>query len=374
MDIYINGRFLTQSITGVQRYAHELVKALDNLVDRGDIDQTLFRFKLLVPGKGCLYNLRLKNIMVQRVGYLSGHYWEQLELPIYVRGGLLFCPGNTAPMLSLLSKQLTVTTVHSLSYLYFPEAYSFAFRAFYRIIIPLVFRFSEAIITVSHSEKKSILKRYTYVKSRLHAIQNGAISNDFLSNDGIKKTHDNSLETIHPFVLFVGSLSKCKNIQGVLGAVAILNKKNNVHLVIAGAKEKIFKSLQFVMLDNISQKIHFKGQINDSYDLIHFYKTASCLIFPSFYESSGLPPIEAMAYGCPVIASSIPSLQERCGDAAYYVDPHSGESIAEGIYKVLTDNDLRSALIKKGLGRAKLFSWERSAKEHLKVFEEVLNR
>lgn len=96
-------------------------------------------------------------------------------------------------------------------------------------------------------------------------------------------------------------------------------------------------------------------------------------VFPSLYEGFGLPPLEAMACGCPVVVSNVASLPEVCGDAAYYVDSYNVESIAEGIHKVLTDETLRKRLIEKGLERVKLFSWEKSAKEHIKIFEEILN-
>ncbi len=113
-------------------------------------------------------------------------------------------------------------------------------------------------------------------------------------------------------------------------------------------------------------------KINDKI-LYNLYKNAKLFVFPSLYEGFGLPPLEAMACGCPVVVSNVASLPEVCGDAGYYVDPYCVESIAEGIYQVLTDESLRQSLIQKGLERAALFSWEKSAREHLKVFEETLS-
>jgi len=107
--------------------------------------------------------------------------------------------------------------------------------------------------------------------------------------------------------------------------------------------------------------------------LIGLYKNARLLIYPSLYEGFGLSPLEAMACGCPIIVSNTTSLPEVCGDAAYYVDPLDVDSIAEGLIAVLTDDALRQGLIQKGLERVKFFSWEKSAKEYMKVFEEVLN-
>ena len=102
------------------------------------------------------------------------------------------------------------------------------------------------------------------------------------------------------------------------------------------------------------------------------YRNALLLVFPSLYEGFGLPPLEAMACGCPAVVSNVASLPEVCGEAAYYVDPYDIDSIAAGIYRVAKDDQLRKDLIERGLERAKLFTWEKSAKEHIKIFEELL--
>jgi glycosyltransferase involved in cell wall biosynthesis len=140
-------------------------------------------------------------------------------------------------------------------------------------------------------------------------------------------------------------------------------------MIVGNIDDNIFKKEKLPFSD----RIIFTGYINDINELTNIYQKALIFVFPSVYESFGFPPLEAMACGCPVVVSNVASLPEVCGDAAYYVDPYSVESIAEGIYNVLTDESLRQSLIKKGLERAKLFSWEKAAKEHLKVFEEVLN-
>ena len=113
-----------------------------------------------------------RNIRLRQVGRLHGHAWEQIELPWYSRGHLLFCPGNTAPILSLLT-QPVVVTVHDLSYKYFPEAYHPMFRLWYRFLTPLIFRYAQSIITVSESERREISKHHPKAAARLQAIPNG---------------------------------------------------------------------------------------------------------------------------------------------------------------------------------------------------------
>jgi len=122
-----------------------------------------------------------------------------------------------------------------------------------------------------------------------------------------------------------------------------------------------------------SEKIEFKGYLDES-ELFELYRRASLFVFPSFYEGFGFPPLEAMACGCPVIASQTPSLMEVCGDAAYYVDPYDVEGIAEGIFRVLSDEGLRESLICRGLERARFFSGERSVSALLRIFDEALGR
>jgi glycosyltransferase involved in cell wall biosynthesis len=368
MKIYINARFLTQEITGVQRYAHELTRALDVLADSGEINGSEFRFELLSPMRGILHQPELKHFHLRRVGRLSGHAWEQFELPFYSRNGLLFCPGNTAPVLSLMLGKPVVVTVHDLSYLYFPEAYSVPFRLFYRTVMPLVLGRAGEVITVSQAEGKSILDRYPKAEGRLHPIQSGA--SFFCDEEDVGHLPSDPAE---PFVLYVGSLNKRKNLLGFVRAMGIVNRENDVNVVVVGSTARSFKRLRFDLPKNITGKVSFMGQI-DERELMRLYKTAVCLVFPSFYEASGLPPLEAMACGCNVIASSIPSLLERCGDAALYCNPNSPEDIAEKTALLLGDDALREELRQKGLERSRLFTWENCARETFKVLKKAAEK
>jgi glycosyltransferase involved in cell wall biosynthesis len=372
MKIYINARFLTQNITGVQRYAHEMLKALDDLIGAGEIDGSSYRLVMLSPRRGLLHEPALRHIPLRKVGRLSGHAWEQLELPAYSRDGALFCPGNTAPILSLSARQVTVVTVHALSYIYFPEAYSPFFRLLYRVIIPSVLRRADAVITVSEAERKSILLHYGHADGRLHAIQSGAFSRALLN--GSETPVASVPEPGKPFLLYVGSLSKGKNLEGALKAMAIVNEKVGMDMVVAGASANVFKGLRLDLPEGISGKVRFEGQVDDTGELISLYRAAACLVFPSFYESSGLPPLEAMACGCNVVASAIPALLERCGDAALYCNPHDPEDIAKKVLRILQDPALRDSLKAKGIERSRLYTWENSARETFAVIKKAARR
>lgn len=362
IEIIFNGRFLTQEITGVQRYAHELLWALDEILPtRNDIKLTVVAPKLSKAPPA------LKNIPILQSGMTSGHAWEQLELPLIARGKLLFCPGNTAPAISLLTGQKVVVCVHDLSYLYFPAAYSSAFKLLYGTIVPMIFRRASGVITVSESERGSILERYPFVAPRLTAIQNGG-----LMDKRIPKTFNSSREG--GYVLYVGSLSKRKNFPAMFDVACRLAREKGYRFTFVGGTAGGLISSQYLVPSDLTTHITFAGQVNDTGELIKFYEGAQLMMFPSLYEASPLPPVEAMACGCPVLASTIPSLQERCGDAAIYCDPHSVDDICNKVQQVLGDRDLQSKLCQKGVERASLFNWKSCANKTLDVITNAYAR
>jgi glycosyltransferase involved in cell wall biosynthesis len=148
--------------------------------------------------------------------------------------------------------------------------------------------------------------------------------------------------------------------------------RKDYKLVLVGFRgwnnKKIMKELE-----ELKDDVIYLGYVSNT-ELGQLYNLATLFVCPSFYEGFGLPPLEAMSCGCPVVTSNTASLPEVCGDAAYYVDPYDVDSIAEGISRVVTDEELRNGLSKKGLANAAKFSWAKSAQEHLKVFKEAIGR
>jgi|SRR5580700_2241160 glycosyltransferase involved in cell wall biosynthesis len=351
MEIVINGRFLTQNVSGVQRYARELLHSLDTILeDTADIKITVLSPSLMVPAPAW------RNIRLRQVGRLHGHAWEQIELPWYSRGHLLFCPGNTAPILSLLS-QPVVVTVHDLSYKYFPEAYHPMFRLWYRFLTPLIFRYAQSIITVSESERRAINKHHPKAAARLQAIPNGGFPAGIstICLEGRSSS----------YILCVGSFSKRKNFPRIFETACRLAREREFNFVFVGEASKTFVNTHVHVPEDLTAKITFVGAINDPAELVPYYCKAACLLFPSLYESSGLPPIEAMACGCPVIVSDISALRERCGDAAIYCDPTDINSIIASVLRLMDDGALRSKLSTVGLERAAKFSWRECARATL---------
>jgi glycosyltransferase involved in cell wall biosynthesis len=358
IGISINGRFLTQPMTGVQRYAREILKGIDRLLaNRRDI-----RVRLLTPPLRC-EPPRLEHVRHVVVGRLNGHAWEQLEFPRFVQGDVVFCPGNTAPLRLLWGRTRTVVTVHDLSYLYFPEAYSRSFRLLYGAVIPQVLRRASAVITVSESERIAITQCYPEVTGRITAIANGGLP--------IGVQPGSRLDSAEPFVLYVGSLSKRKNLAAMLEVAKRLAGKRQLKFVFIGSTPLGLQRSVAQLPVALRDRIVFAGQINDWTALCAQYSSAKCFFFPSLYESSGLPPMESMGCGCPVVAASIPALVERCGDAAVYCDPNSVDDMSEKLESVLDNENLQEMLRDRGYARAREFSWERCAAQTLAKILEV---
>lgn len=350
--ISINGRFLAQPVTGVQRYARELLSAIDRVAgEREDI-----RIRLLTPTvEVALPALRF--VRHEAVGRLQGHAWEQLELPRHVGRDVLFCPGNTAPIASLRGRTRVAVTLHDLSYLYFPKAYSWRFRFLYHALVPRILRDADVVITVSESERAAILGHYPWCGNRLVAVQNGSLP------DGVDPVSPQPAN--HPFVLYVGSLSKRKNLPAMLEVATTLAKKRGLRFIFVGG---VGSSLIESVIDidpAVRDHLAFVGQVNEWDALSQYYRSARCFFFPSLYESSGLPPLEAMGCGSPVLAAAIPALMERCGDAALYCNPRSVDDMVAKLERLIDDVDLQRTLREAGYERARLFTWENCARATL---------
>ena len=304
---------------------------------------------------------RWRNISLREAGQFRGNLWEQLDLPRLSRGRLLFCPGNTSPLISLLSRQPVIVTIHDLSYSYFPEAYSRSFRAWYNLIIPLTMKRAKAILTVSETERQSIIRHFPDVAGRIHAVANGGWPDEHSPQPASIEERGNG------YVLYVGSLSKRKNFPAMLEAAVHLARKRGFRFVFVGGTAATLTASNLTLPDDVGEKIRFAGQIDDTEQLGSYYRDAACFIFPSQYKSSGLPPAEAMAWGVPVIASDIPALRERCEDAVLYCDPNDLASMISAIEAMMDSEQLREQYRASGYRRAQSISWARCAGETLEI-------
>ncbi|MFK3841206.1 glycosyltransferase family 4 protein [Serratia sp. NPDC087055] len=352
--IYVNARFLTQKITGVQRFAEmislELCKKYDDIV--------------FVCPKGILRRSVAEKLRVEQIGLSHGHLWEQIELPLYLsqRGSpLLVNLGSTGPIIY----RNKIITHHDITYLRYPESYSKPFILFYRFLVPMMISSSKHLLTVSEFSKREITKTYRYPGENTSVIYNAA---------DIKFTSKRRKDSVVYF-LFVASEKFHKNQHGMIDAFL---KFNNCRSEGKKVKLKIIGDLLKRELDsnynleNGMENIEFLGRVEDD-ELIILYQNAFAFIFPSFYEGFGIPPLEAQACGCPVLASDKASIPEILGDSALYFDPFDESEIVKAMEIIIKDDDLRNELIRRGNENIKRFSWQASAEKLIKAVRGVDN-
>ena len=359
MNIYLNGRFLTQAITGVQRYAHEVIKALDELILRGGEIAAGYHFVLLTP-PDVVHTPLYKAIVVRSVGVMTGHYWEQFELPFHARNGALLSLTNAAP----LFKKNQVVTMHDAAIFAIPEAYSLVFRTWYRVLMKLLGRNAGIVITVSNFSRNELINYCGIDSRKIRVIYEGKEHITSASADCSILTRHNLVT--HQYVLASGSTNPNKNIQSVITAVDLLGSTKIKVVVAGGANPKVFKESPAHKSGNVVNV----GYVNDG-ELRSLYENALCLVYPSFYEGFGLPPLEAQACGCPVIVSSAASLPEVCHGAALFCNPYDPTDIVANIRRLMDEPGLREELREQGVKKADRLSWRECSAAILSVLGEI---
>lgn len=351
-SIVVNARFLTQKITGVQRFAIEMSKHLKEIHPE-------IRF---VSPPDIMHQELSETLAVEITGKLTSHLWEQIELPVYLRrhgAPLLINFGNTAP----LFYRYQIVTIHDLSFLINREWFSKPFIIFYSFLIPKIIIRSRRIITVSENSSRDIQQLIGIKQEKITVIP-CSISDKFRRNHSTGQS-----VPYNNYVLAVSSLDPRKNFVNLIKAFNTLTDKD-IRLVIVGSANRVFGDTNLKQLIESNPAIVFTGYVSDD-ELVTLYRNARLFLYPSLYEGFGIPPLEAMACGCPTIVSNTSSLPEVCGDASYYVSPTDISGIAQGIQTVLADQQLRDTLIRKGLSRVALFDWNQSARTLAKVIHTI---
>lgn len=338
--IAVNARFHAHRATGMQRYALELSRRFAGFLDP------------VRPGRP--------------LSGAAGHLWEQLYLPSAVRGRLLWSPNNTGP----LAVERQICTIHDLIPLDHPEWFNRRFAQWYAWLLPRLARRVRHIIAVSEFTRQRIVDLLGVRPANVTVIPNGVDSR--FSPKGIEEVEAvrRALGISSPsYLLCVGSVEPRKNLLRLLAAwkIAQSSVPEDVDLVVAGARgsTRVFGS---VAIESVPARVHFTGYVADEH-LPGLYSGALALVYPSLYEGFGLPPLEAMACGIPVVTSNGTSLPEVVGDTAVFVDPRDVESIADGIVRLVSRADLRSVLREKSRQRAAQFTWSRCAERTLRLLQ-----
>jgi glycosyltransferase involved in cell wall biosynthesis len=250
-----------------------------------------------------------------------------------------------------------IVTVHDLIPLLVDRQFQRRQRYFFRFLVPRGLARAAAIITGSQAAQEALCRHYGVAPAKVRVIPHGVRS--FAGNDA-----GPPVAPARKFILFAGRVMPSRNVERLIAAFVSIQDRIEHDLVIAG---EAFYDWQ---PPRGNRRVIVRGYVSDE-ELRALYRGASAFVFPSLGEGFGLPPLEAMAWGCPVVAAREASLQEVCQAAALWVDPRSVESIAEGICRVLSDEPLRARLVRAGRQRASELTWETSAKEHLRIFEAI---
>jgi len=361
-NIYINGRFLTQPKTGVQRFAEELLNEVDCLI--ASPEYANYQLTCLVPPNSYASQLPAwQNIHIKPCGKLKGNLWEQIDLPINARTGLLVDLCNIGPVFHFSQ----VVVIHDVSVFAVPEAYSSTFRLKYKLVYFALAHNKSRIFTVSQFSKKELCRFLHIPEEKIRVLPEGCehilrIQPD----DSILKKFSLGKQA---YFLAIGSVSRHKNLKIVVEAMRGCEEELPNLVVAGGSFSKVFQSEKNIL----DPKIIRLGYVTDE-QLRSLYENALGLVFPSLYEGFGLPPLEAMICGCPVLASNRASLPEVCGDAALYFDPTSAQDVADKLRQLAISHSLQDDLREKGLARAQQFTWKKTAHDFLKFIRSYMSQ
>ncbi len=352
-QLLVNARFIDRPVTGVERVAREALAAMarDHLDAQGGWTSPggdYWRVSLVAPRVADTPS-PWPNLPLLRHGRLRGHAWEQFELPRLVGRHWLLSPCNTGPLL----KRRHLLFLHDAQPFAFPGNFTWSFRTWYRLLFHIAGRRAAGLLCNSVFTRDELVRR---VGLDAHKITTCLLGGDH----ALRGTEVATLPPLpDTFLLAVSSPSPNKNFSAVVAALEILGDAAPACVIVGAPNERIFAQAQ---LD--SKRIVRLGYVSDA-QLFALYSRALALVYPSFYEGFGLPPLEAMTRGCPVVLARSSALPEIGGDAAEYCDPADPASVAEAIARVCTSPHHRNVLRERGHARASELTWSHTARSML---------
>lgn len=357
---------------GMDFVALELIRALQKI----DKQNSYVVFTNEGPDKSCLEESDNLSIVTFKASF---PVWEQVLLPGYVRRhncDLLHCTSNTAPVFSSIP---TVVTLHDIIYLesnpLTGKGYTLyqRFGNYYRrLVVKAILNKVEKLVTVSEFEKKRMLDFLNLDEQRIEVVYNGVGAHFFhqVEDDQLKRIKV-KYKLPEEYFLFLGNTDPKKNTKNTIIAFAkyVQEHQSNAYLVVADLDGELVRGiLSSAGLENYYSRVHFTGYI-DNNDLPAVIQGAKLFLYPSKRESFGIPILEAMAGGVPVVTSNAASMPEVAGGQAFLIKPLEVDSIVEGIHSLMDSSDLRVKLSQGGRSRALSFSWDQSAQEMLNIYK-----
>jgi glycosyltransferase involved in cell wall biosynthesis len=352
---------LTQEPTGVARYGHRLVEALVPKLD-GDV---LYLFS----DSRLPHRLHSDGANLVRLGFPFHRGWQQVRLPLAafthkldVLHSLNFATVRFCPCPQ-------VVTIYDLSFLTYPSLTEPAVARYLYRVVPQAVERADIVLAISAFTAEELHQRLGVAREKIHVTPLG-VDSRFAPVSGFNKPPASSNL---PYVLYVGSVGLRKNLQTLIEAFAIIARQGFPHtLVLAGAEAYLGAEVKSAVRSHgLQDRVVLIGYVPDE-DLPPLYSGASLFVFPSLYEGFGLPPLEAMACGTPVVCSNTSSLPEVVGDAALLVNPLDAEAMARAMATILENRQLADQLRKAGLARVRDFSWNSTADRTLKAYRSLL--
>jgi len=362
LNIAIDARSVNNNKTGIGNYIVNLVDGL-KAADKGN--------NYVVYTEKVRHSIKKIPIIsaISRIFYL---FYDNLVFPFVLlvnKIDVYHCPAFILPLFNFKYKK--VITIADLGFYVFGNNFSKKWHARHlKFMLPISVKKADKIIAISDSTKKQIVEIFGVPEEKVKTIYLGVSEKYKVIED--KKVIESLLEKYQikkPFILFVGNMDPRKNLKRLISAFRKLKvNKSNLQLVIIGRKGELFQ--QDILEEVKRGDIVLTGYLDED-AVICLYNAASVFVFPSLYEGFGLPILEAMACGCPVVTSKVYSMPEVAGNAAILINPEKVDEISEAVLNIMDDNKLRENLIAKGFERAKKFNWEKTALETMEVFKTI---
>lgn len=363
MKIALNGLIIDSRRAGIGHYGYNLINSLVGLSQE---EYTVYLQKSVeldynnVVYKG-EYNKSYKRIFL-----------EQLVLPFqYNNASIVHFIDYSSPLLNI--RRPFIITIHDLAFYKYPSSFTLGSRKIKQVLTPIGIKRAAAIIAVSENTKKDIVELFPKAAEKVKVVYPGRPNYGKVTNMSELERVKRKYNIYGQYILSVGTLEPRKNIIRLLKAFEMVSKVDkNLKLVLTGSKGWMYGDI-FKQISSLEAKsrIILTGYVNDD-ELPCLYSGAKLFVYPSLYEGFGLPPLEAMCCGTPVVVSDSSSLSEVVGDAGVYVDPTEIESISNGIIQVMNDSKLREKLIKKGYEQSKKFSWDNAASQVVDIYHQIL--
>lgn len=381
MIVGINLRYLQKPITGIERATLELIEAIGRLNSGPDfigyLTKRQFVSKQAEEDLGNCDHLTLKKTKLLYENVFSRLIWDLFtvgQLANKDHANLFWGPSFSLP---IGLKCPGIVTIYDLAFLVYPEAYDWQTRFWHHIVTVSSARRARAILTISNSSKNDIIQKWNIPADRIYVIRLSYNEKFKLLSHSDESSELQCLNRYcikRPFLLTVSQISPRKNIPHLLRVYAQLYKKNRIkhQLVLVGRNGWLYEEVYDVVREQcIEDSVIFTGGIDDE-DLINLYNMADIFIYPSLYEGFGLPILEAMACGAPVIASNSSSIPEVVGDAGILVSPTSERELSDAIISLSNNTALKNELRQRGLKQITHFTWEHGAKNVLELFKEII--